>query len=182
MSLTPSVFPAQLQTTASCACKCCAKCCNQVEPKIVFPSVSFVFFPFRQMLAVGTQPRTPTATLATTEGSRPSLMTGATPAGAGEESHFPWLVSSGRLQSLNLPLWPLLLRFDHSSFSGGGGGGGNTRWVEEARDDGDWSKPTPRNERLEQWDFLKLDFFSVYLAVVSFIQFYQTYILENESK
>uniref|UniRef100_A0A8C5DWY4 RNA helicase n=1 Tax=Gouania willdenowi TaxID=441366 RepID=A0A8C5DWY4_GOUWI len=28
-------------------------------------------------------------------------------------------------------------------------GGGNTRWVEEPRDEGDWSKPTPRNERLE---------------------------------
>lgn len=41
-------------------------------------------------------------------------------------------------------------RFDHGGFGGGGGGGGNTRWVEEARDDGDWSKPTPRNERLEQ--------------------------------
>ncbi|XP_042260548.1 DEAD-box helicase 3 X-linked b isoform X1 [Thunnus albacares] len=39
-------------------------------------------------------------------------------------------------------------RFDHGGF-GGGGGGGNSRWVEESRDDGDWSKPTPRNERLE---------------------------------
>ncbi|XP_029372251.1 ATP-dependent RNA helicase DDX3X-like isoform X6 [Echeneis naucrates] len=38
--------------------------------------------------------------------------------------------------------------FDHGGF-GGGGGGGNSRWVEESRDDGDWSKPTPRNERLE---------------------------------
>ncbi|KAM6958413.1 ATP-dependent RNA helicase DDX3Y-like isoform 5-T5 [Tautogolabrus adspersus] len=38
-------------------------------------------------------------------------------------------------------------RFDHGGF--GGGGGGNSRWVEEVRDDGDWSKPTPRNERLE---------------------------------
>lgn len=41
-----------------------------------------------------------------------------------------------------------VLRFDHGGF--GGGGGGNSRWVEEARDDGDWSKPMPRNERLEQ--------------------------------
>uniref|UniRef100_A0A672J3Z2 RNA helicase n=1 Tax=Salarias fasciatus TaxID=181472 RepID=A0A672J3Z2_SALFA len=39
-------------------------------------------------------------------------------------------------------------RFDHGGF-GGGGGGGNSRWVEESRDDGDWSKPTARNERLE---------------------------------
>uniref|UniRef100_A0A3Q1FEH9 RNA helicase n=1 Tax=Acanthochromis polyacanthus TaxID=80966 RepID=A0A3Q1FEH9_9TELE len=39
-------------------------------------------------------------------------------------------------------------RFEHGGF-GGGGGGGNSRWVEESRDDGDWSKPTPRNERLE---------------------------------
>ncbi|XP_065807830.1 ATP-dependent RNA helicase DDX3X isoform X6 [Labrus bergylta] len=38
-------------------------------------------------------------------------------------------------------------RFDHGGF--GGGGGGNSRWVEEVRDEGDWSKPTPRNERLE---------------------------------
>ncbi|XP_029372228.1 ATP-dependent RNA helicase DDX3X-like isoform X3 [Echeneis naucrates] len=42
----------------------------------------------------------------------------------------------------------VVLRFDHGGF-GGGGGGGNSRWVEESRDDGDWSKPTPRNERLE---------------------------------
>lgn len=42
-----------------------------------------------------------------------------------------------------------LLRFEHGGF--GGGGGGNSRWVEESRDDGDWSKPLPRNERLEQW-------------------------------
>lgn len=40
------------------------------------------------------------------------------------------------------------LRYEHSGF---GGGGGNSRWVEESRDDGDWSKPTTRNERLEQW-------------------------------
>lgn len=152
MSLTPSVSPARLQTAASVACKCCAKSCYQVEPKIVFPSVSFVFFPFRQMLAVGTRPRMPTVTLATTEGSRPSSTTGATPAAAGEDAHFASSVSSrlGRSQTLNLPLSPSLLRFDHGGFSGGGGGGGNTRWVEEARDDGDWSKPTPRNERLEQ--------------------------------
>uniref|UniRef100_I3KDQ0 RNA helicase n=1 Tax=Oreochromis niloticus TaxID=8128 RepID=I3KDQ0_ORENI len=39
-------------------------------------------------------------------------------------------------------------RFEHGGF-GNGGGGGNSRWVEESRDDGDWSKPTPRNERLE---------------------------------
>ncbi|XP_053709630.1 ATP-dependent RNA helicase DDX3X-like isoform X1 [Synchiropus splendidus] len=38
-------------------------------------------------------------------------------------------------------------RYDHGGF--GGGGAGNTRWVEESKDDGDWSKPTPRNERLE---------------------------------
>uniref|UniRef100_A0A671V476 RNA helicase n=1 Tax=Sparus aurata TaxID=8175 RepID=A0A671V476_SPAAU len=39
-------------------------------------------------------------------------------------------------------------RFEHGGF-GGGGGGGSSRWVEESRDEGDWSKPTPRNERLE---------------------------------
>ncbi|KAJ8003834.1 hypothetical protein DPEC_G00152520 [Dallia pectoralis] len=33
---------------------------------------------------------------------------------------------------------------------GGFGGGGNSRWVEEPRDDEDWSKPTQANERLEQ--------------------------------
>lgn len=56
-----------------------------MEPKTVFPSASFLFFLlFRQTLAVGTRPRTPTATLATTEGSRPSSTTGATLAGAGE--------------------------------------------------------------------------------------------------
>ncbi|KAM9828706.1 ATP-dependent RNA helicase DDX3X-like isoform X1 [Syngnathus typhle] len=38
-------------------------------------------------------------------------------------------------------------RFDHGGYSGGGGG--NSRWVEEACNDGDWSKPTPLNERLE---------------------------------
>ncbi|KAM4595982.1 putative ATP-dependent RNA helicase an3 isoform 2-T2 [Polymixia lowei] len=32
---------------------------------------------------------------------------------------------------------------------GGFGGGGNSRWVEDSRDDEDWSKPTPPNERLE---------------------------------
>lgn len=43
------------------------------------------------------------------------------------------------------------LRFEHGGFGGGGGGGGgNSRWVEESREEGDWSKPTPRNERLEQ--------------------------------
>uniref|UniRef100_A0A669D0W6 RNA helicase n=1 Tax=Oreochromis niloticus TaxID=8128 RepID=A0A669D0W6_ORENI len=40
------------------------------------------------------------------------------------------------------------IQFEHGGF-GNGGGGGNSRWVEESRDDGDWSKPTPRNERLE---------------------------------
>ncbi|XP_063733998.1 ATP-dependent RNA helicase DDX3X-like isoform X2 [Eleginops maclovinus] len=43
-------------------------------------------------------------------------------------------------------------RFDHGGFSGGGGGGGgggNSRWVEEPREEGDWAKPTARNERLE---------------------------------
>lgn len=44
----------------------------------------------------------------------------------------------------------LCVRFDHGGFGGGGGGGGNSRWVEESREEGDWSKPTPRNERLEQ--------------------------------
>ncbi|XP_050968522.1 DEAD-box helicase 3 X-linked b isoform X3 [Labeo rohita] len=32
---------------------------------------------------------------------------------------------------------------------GGFGGGGNSRWVEDSRDDEDWSKPLPPNERLE---------------------------------
>ncbi|XP_056146058.1 DEAD-box helicase 3 X-linked a isoform X6 [Lampris incognitus] len=32
---------------------------------------------------------------------------------------------------------------------GGFGGGGNSRWVEDSRDDEDWSKPTAPNERLE---------------------------------
>ncbi|KAM6945584.1 putative ATP-dependent RNA helicase an3 isoform 2-T2 [Aplochiton taeniatus] len=38
-------------------------------------------------------------------------------------------------------------RYERGGF---GGGGGNTRWVEEPRDDEDWAKPTPPNERLEQ--------------------------------
>ncbi|XP_057676168.1 ATP-dependent RNA helicase DDX3X-like isoform X3 [Corythoichthys intestinalis] len=38
-------------------------------------------------------------------------------------------------------------RFDHGGYSSGVGG--NSRWVEEASNDGDWSKPTPLNERLE---------------------------------
>ncbi|XP_062862076.1 DEAD-box helicase 3 X-linked a isoform X2 [Trichomycterus rosablanca] len=41
-------------------------------------------------------------------------------------------------------------RFDRGSFGSGGGGMGNSRWVEESRDDDDWSKPIPPNERLEQ--------------------------------
>ncbi|XP_057193296.1 DEAD-box helicase 3 X-linked b [Triplophysa rosa] len=32
---------------------------------------------------------------------------------------------------------------------GGFGGGGNSRWVEDSRDEEDWSKPLARNERLE---------------------------------
>ncbi|XP_051753234.1 DEAD-box helicase 3 X-linked b isoform X6 [Ctenopharyngodon idella] len=32
---------------------------------------------------------------------------------------------------------------------GGFGGGGNSRWVEDSRDDEDWSKPLPPNERQE---------------------------------
>ncbi|XP_073708178.1 DEAD-box helicase 3 X-linked b isoform X2 [Garra rufa] len=32
---------------------------------------------------------------------------------------------------------------------GGFGGGGNSRWVEDSRDDEDWSKPLPPNERME---------------------------------
>ncbi|XP_072295502.1 DEAD-box helicase 3 X-linked b isoform X2 [Eucyclogobius newberryi] len=36
-------------------------------------------------------------------------------------------------------------RFDHGGFNAGG----NSRWVDEPREDGDWSKPTPRNERVE---------------------------------
>ncbi|KAL0985427.1 hypothetical protein UPYG_G00156750 [Umbra pygmaea] len=32
---------------------------------------------------------------------------------------------------------------------GGYGGGGNSRWQEDSRDDEDWSKPSPANERLE---------------------------------
>uniref|UniRef100_A0A3B3BK87 DEAD-box helicase 3 X-linked b n=1 Tax=Oryzias melastigma TaxID=30732 RepID=A0A3B3BK87_ORYME len=38
-------------------------------------------------------------------------------------------------------------RYEHGGF--GAGGAGNSRWVEESREDGDWSKPTQRNERLE---------------------------------
>ncbi|KAL6455836.1 hypothetical protein MHYP_G00356870 [Metynnis hypsauchen] len=36
-------------------------------------------------------------------------------------------------------------RYERGGFSGGA----NSRWVEESRDDEDWSKPLPRNERLE---------------------------------
>ncbi|XP_053482779.1 DEAD-box helicase 3 X-linked a isoform X2 [Ictalurus furcatus] len=39
-------------------------------------------------------------------------------------------------------------RFERGGFSAGGGIG-NSRWVEEPRDEEDWSKPTPPNERLE---------------------------------
>lgn len=44
----------------------------------------------------------------------------------------------------------LLFRYERGGFSAGGGIG-NTRWVEESRDEEDWSKPTPPNERLEQY-------------------------------
>lgn len=33
---------------------------------------------------------------------------------------------------------------------GGFGGGGNSRWVDDSRDEEDWSKPLTPNERLEQ--------------------------------
>ncbi|XP_036426419.1 DEAD-box helicase 3 X-linked b isoform X3 [Colossoma macropomum] len=36
-------------------------------------------------------------------------------------------------------------RYERGGFSGGA----NSRWAEESRDDEDWSKPLPRNERLE---------------------------------
>ncbi|XP_073701745.1 DEAD-box helicase 3 X-linked a isoform X7 [Garra rufa] len=38
-------------------------------------------------------------------------------------------------------------RYERGGF--GGGTGGNSRWVEESRDEEDWSKPLPPNERLE---------------------------------
>uniref|UniRef100_A0A8C2KEA3 RNA helicase n=1 Tax=Cyprinus carpio TaxID=7962 RepID=A0A8C2KEA3_CYPCA len=38
---------------------------------------------------------------------------------------------------------------DRGSSSRGFGGGGNSRWVEDSRDDEDWSKPLPPNERVE---------------------------------
>ncbi|XP_030642832.1 DEAD-box helicase 3 X-linked a isoform X2 [Chanos chanos] len=41
-------------------------------------------------------------------------------------------------------------RFERGGFGGGGGGGGNSRWVEDSRDEEDWSKPTSPNERLER--------------------------------
>ena len=36
-------------------------------------------------------------------------------------------------------------KYERGSF----GGGGNSRWVEDSRDEEDWSKPTPANKRLE---------------------------------
>ncbi|XP_066542476.1 DEAD-box helicase 3 X-linked a isoform X2 [Hoplias malabaricus] len=39
-------------------------------------------------------------------------------------------------------------RYERGGF-GGGVGMGNSRWVEESRDEEDWSKPSPPNERLE---------------------------------
>uniref|UniRef100_A0A4W4EYB2 RNA helicase n=1 Tax=Electrophorus electricus TaxID=8005 RepID=A0A4W4EYB2_ELEEL len=42
-------------------------------------------------------------------------------------------------------------KYDRGGFGAGGGGMGNSRWVEESRDEEDWSKPTPPNERLEQY-------------------------------
>lgn len=44
----------------------------------------------------------------------------------------------------------MLFRYERGGFSAGGGMG-NSRWVEESRDEEDWSKPTPPNERLEQY-------------------------------
>lgn len=44
----------------------------------------------------------------------------------------------------------LFYRYERGGFSTGGGIG-NSRWVEESRDEEDWSKPTPPNERLEQY-------------------------------
>ncbi len=41
-----------------------------------------------------------------------------------------------------------LCRYERGGF--GGGTGGNSRWVEEYRDEEDWSKPLSPNERLEK--------------------------------
>ncbi|XP_065107926.1 DEAD-box helicase 3 X-linked a isoform X5 [Paramisgurnus dabryanus] len=38
-------------------------------------------------------------------------------------------------------------RYERGGF---GGSGGNSRWVEESRDEEDWSKPLPPNDRMEQ--------------------------------
>lgn len=38
-------------------------------------------------------------------------------------------------------------RYERGGF---GGSGGNSRWVEESRDEEDWSKPLPSNDRVEQ--------------------------------
>lgn len=101
------------------------------------------------MPVAGTRPKTPIAALATTEESLRSSTTEATPAEEGRQrtcfrTHH-WIRKPNSQLSNLFPV----LRFDHGGF--GGGGGGNSRWVEESRDDGDWSKPLPRNERLEQW-------------------------------
>lgn len=47
----------------------------------------------------------------------------------------------------------MLCRYERGGFCGGG----NNRWVEDARDEEDWSKPLTPNERLEQWVIFDTD-------------------------
>lgn len=136
--------------------------------KVLLPVQHFIvlYLLCYQMQVPGTLSRMPIAALATIEGSLHSSMTEAMLIEGGKMmKHRDTILLSqtcfyllqcqryviNKTWVVNHCHLCLLFRFDHGGFGGGGGGGGNTRWVEEARDDGDWSKPMPRNECLEQW-------------------------------
>lgn len=61
----------------------------------------------------------------------------------------------------------ILSRYERGGFTAGGGIG-NSRWVEESRDEEDWSKPTPPNERLEQYVLLFTCFIKLFTYLCLF--------------
>lgn len=109
-------------------------------------------------MVAGLSPKTETPTAAsvgvTTEGSPPSSAT----VGLAQEEGMAFCPFSSCIQEQQIlntmvGFWafrhaPLLCRSDR--YERGGFGGGNSRWVEDSRDEEDWSKPMAPNERLEQ--------------------------------